>query len=192
MALTRTFLKDDFHPSDPGFGSIVMRSTGMTAANAMASGCRTAMASSVIAGALVFAGVMFGASGAAYADLRVCNKTTSRIGIAVGYKDQDAWTSEGWWNLPASSCETLLAGALVSQYYYLYAIDYDRGGEWSGRYYLCTQEKTFTIKGYEDCIKRGYERTGFFEINTGDQRNWTVQLTEPGRSTPAPQQQPQN
>ncbi|MFX9123665.1 DUF1036 domain-containing protein, partial [Acinetobacter baumannii] len=89
------------------------------------------MTSGVIAGALVFAGIMFGASGAAYADLRVCNKTTSRIGIAVGYKDQDAWTSEGWWNLPASSCETLLAGTLVSRYYYLYAIDYDRGGEWS-------------------------------------------------------------
>jgi uncharacterized membrane protein len=78
----------------------------------------------------------------------------------------------------------------VSRYYYLYAIDYDRGGEWSGPYYLCTQEKTFTIKGVEDCIKRGYERTGFFEINTGDQRNWTVQLTEPGRSTSQPQ--PQN
>jgi uncharacterized membrane protein len=118
----------------------------------------------------------------AHADLRICNKTTSRIGIAVGYKDSDAWTTEGWWNLPASSCETLLAGALVSRYYYLYAIDYDRGGEWSGRSFMCTQEKTFTIKGVEDCLKRGFERTGFFEIDTGDQRNWTVQLTEPGRA----------
>jgi uncharacterized membrane protein len=118
----------------------------------------------------------------ARADLRICNKTSSRIGIAVGYKDNDAWTSEGWWNLPASSCETLLAGSLVSRYYYLYAIDYDRGGEWSGRSFMCTQEKTFTIKGIEDCLKRGFERTGFFEIDTGDQRNWTVQLTEPGRA----------
>jgi uncharacterized membrane protein len=118
----------------------------------------------------------------AFADLRICNKTTSRIGIAVGYKDTDAWTTEGWWNLPASSCETLLAGTLVSRYYYLYAIDYDRGGEWSGRSFMCTQEKTFTIKGIEDCLKRGFERTGFFEIDTGDQRNWTVQLTEPGRA----------
>ena len=123
----------------------------------------------------------FGVTQAA-ADLRICNKTSSRIGIAVGYKDNEAWTTEGWWNLPASSCETLLAGTLVSRYYYLYAIDYDRGGEWSGRAFMCTQEKTFTIKGVEDCIKRGFERTGFFEIDTGDQRNWTVQLTEPGRA----------
>eukprot|EP01037_Dinobryon_pediforme_P019666 gene19666-20126_t len=118
----------------------------------------------------------------AAADLRICNKTTSRIGIAVGYKDNETWTTEGWWNLPASSCETLLAGTLVARYYYLYAIDYDRGGEWSGRSFMCTQEKTFTIKGIEDCLKRGFERTGFFEIDTGDQRNWTVQLTEPGRA----------
>ncbi|MEJ1161956.1 DUF1036 domain-containing protein [Prosthecomicrobium sp. N25] len=118
----------------------------------------------------------------AAADLRICNKTSSRIGIAVGYKDEAAWTTEGWWNLPASTCETLLSGPLVSRYYYIYAIDYDRGGEWSGRSFMCTQEKTFTIKGIEDCIKRGFERTGFFEIDTGEQRSWTVQLTEPGRA----------
>jgi uncharacterized membrane protein len=37
----------------------------------------------------------------------------------------------------------------------------------------------FTIRGIEDCIARGYERTGFFEVDTGEQRSWTVQLTEP-------------
>jgi uncharacterized membrane protein len=36
----------------------------------------------------------------------------------------------------------------------------------------------FTIQGIEDCVARGYERTGFFEIDTGEQKNWTVQLTE--------------
>lgn len=121
----------------------------------------------------------------AAADLRICNKTSSRVGIAVGYKDEDSWKTEGWWNLAANSCETLLAGPLVSRYYYLYAVDYDRGGEWSGRSYMCTQEKTFTIKGIEDCLKRGFERTGFFEIDTGEQRTWTVQLTEPGRASAA-------
>lgn len=127
-----------------------------------------------------FVGFALG-TGTAHADLRICNKTSSRIGIAVGYKEQQSWVTEGWWNLPPSSCETLLAGPLVSRYYYLYSIDYDRGGEWSGRSFMCTHEKTFTIKGIDDCLKRGFERTGFFEIDTGEQRSWTVQLTEPGR-----------
>ena len=130
-------------------------------------------------------GVLCGATLPALADLRICNKTSSRVGIAVGYKDEESWKTEGWWNIAANSCETLLAGPLVSRYYYLYAVDYDRGGEWSGRSFMCTQEKTFTIKGIEDCLKRGFERTGFFEIDTGEQRAWTVQLTEPGRASAA-------
>ncbi|MCE1237443.1 MAG: DUF1036 domain-containing protein [Hyphomicrobiales bacterium] len=131
--------------------------------------------------------VLLVVSGSAFADLRVCNKTGSRVGIAVGYKDEEAWKTEGWWNIAGNSCETLLAGPLVSRFYYLYAVDYDHGGEWSGRSFMCTQEKTFTVKGIDDCLKRGFERTGFFEIDTGEQRTWTVQLTEPGRAAPGSQ-----
>src|SRR5262249_16672771 len=65
----------------------------------------------------------------AAADFRLCNNTPSRVGIAVGYKDGDGWTTEGWWNLSSRSCETLLRGTLVARFYYIYAIDYDRGGE---------------------------------------------------------------
>lgn len=114
----------------------------------------------------------------ALADFRLCNNTGSRVGIALGYKDGDGWITEGWWNVGARSCETLLRGTLVARYYYIYAIDYDRGGEWSGKAFMCTRDKEFTIRGTEDCLARGYERTGFFEVDTSEQRSWTVQLTE--------------
>ena len=114
----------------------------------------------------------------AAADFRLCNNTASRIGVAVGYKDADGWTTEGWWNLPARTCETVLKGNLVARYYYVYAIDYDRGGEWMGQAYMCTRDKEFTIRGIGDCLARGYDRSGFFEVDTGEQRAWTVQLTE--------------
>lgn len=115
----------------------------------------------------------------AKADLRLCNKTDSQVGIAIGYKDKTDWVTEGWWNLTANSCETLVPGSLVSRYYYIYAVDYDQFGEWGGRAFMCTREKEFTIRGIEDCVARGFERTGFFEIDTGEQSSWTVQLTEP-------------
>jgi uncharacterized membrane protein len=124
----------------------------------------------------------------AAADFRVCNQTPSRVGIAVGYKDRDGWTTEGWWNLPTKACETLLRGALVARYYYVYGVDYDRGGQWAGQAYMCTRDKEFTVRGTEDCLARGYDRTGFFEVDTGQQQSWTVTLTETGetsRSTPA-------
>ncbi|MFZ5736933.1 MAG: DUF1036 domain-containing protein [Pseudomonadota bacterium] len=122
--------------------------------------------------------VLLCGSAPAAADFRLCNNTSSRVGIALGYKDVDGWTTEGWWNVSSRSCETLLRGALVARYYYIYALDYDRGGEWSGQAFMCSRDKEFTIKGTENCLARGFDRTGFFEVDTGDQRAWTVQLTE--------------
>ena len=121
----------------------------------------------------------------AAADFRLCNNTASRVGVAVGYKDAEGWTTEGWWNLPSRTCETVLKGNLVARFYYIYAIDYDHGGEWTGRAYMCTRDKEFTIRGIGDCLAHGYDRTGFFEIDTGEQRAWTVQLTEFRRAAAA-------
>jgi len=126
-----------------------------------------------------------GVSGALTVDasgggLRLCNKTGSRVGVSIGYKLSDVWTTEGWWNIASGTCDTLVGGALVSRFYYVYAVDYDQGGVWGGKATMCTRKKMFTIKGIEDCVARGFERTGFFEVDTGEQRSWTVQLTEPG------------
>ncbi len=118
----------------------------------------------------------------ASADLRLCNKTNNRVGVSIGYKDKKTWTTEGWWNIPVNSCETLVSGTLVSRFYYVYAVDYDHGGEWSGKYVMCTKDKMFTIDGTEDCVARGYNRSGFFEVDTGEQTNWTIQLNEPAQA----------
>jgi uncharacterized membrane protein len=121
----------------------------------------------------------------AAADFRLCNNTSSRVGIALGYKDAEGWTTEGWWNVSSRSCETLLRGTLVARFYYIYALDYDRGGEWSGQAFMCSRDKEFTIKGADNCLARGFDRTGYFEVDTGEQRAWTVQLTESNEQQPA-------
>ena len=43
---------------------------------------------------------------------------------------------------------------------------------------------TLTGGAIADCLARGFDRTGFFEVDTGEQRAWTVQLTE-SNETPA-------
>jgi uncharacterized membrane protein len=128
----------------------------------------------------------------AKADFVLCNNTGSRVGAAIGYKEADGWTTEGWWNLPARKCETVLKGNLVARYYYVYAIDYDHGGEWMGPAFMCTRDKEFTIRGISDCLARGYDRTGFFEVDTGEQHAWTVQLTETSEQAPAHPLRPGN
>lgn len=126
---------------------------------------------------LVLAGIGTGGA-AAHADLKLCNATGTRVGVAIGYRDPSGWATEGWWNLPSQSCEVLLRGALPSRFIYVHAVDYDRGGEWVGKSFMCTQDRSFVIRGVEECVKRGYKRTGFFEVDTGDSKEWTIRLTE--------------
>jgi uncharacterized membrane protein len=118
----------------------------------------------------------------ARADLRLCNQTGSKVGISLGYRDPQGWVTEGWWDLAPKTCETLLKGALAARFYYVFAVDYTRGGEWSGRSLMCTRDSEFTIRGNEDCLARGYDRNGFFEVDTGEQKSWTIQLTDPNRA----------
>jgi uncharacterized membrane protein len=117
----------------------------------------------------------------AQADLKLCNTTASRVGVAIGYRDTGgALTTEGWWTLPGQTCETLYKGPLPSRYWYVHAIDYDGGGEWAGQAYMCTIDKAFTIKTSGDCAKQGYNRTGFFEVDVQKATDWTIRLTDPG------------
>ena len=114
----------------------------------------------------------------ALADLKVCNDTKSLTGVAIGYRGDKDWVMEGWWRIPAGVCAPLIEGDLTSRYFYLYAEDADTGGQWRGPVFMCTSAKEFRIEGLKDCFARGYERTGFFEIDTESQKNWQVRLTE--------------
>ena len=117
-------------------------------------------------------------TGAAHADLRVCNDTDVLAGVAIGYRAEAGWITEGWWHVEAGSCKTLIEGPLQSRYYYLYGEDAQRGGRWTGPINMCIAEKEFKIVGYQDCFARGFQRAGFQEHDTGNQSNWMIQLTD--------------
>jgi len=128
------------------------------------------------------AGVMVtAASGAALADLKLCNMTKSRIGAVIGYRDTKGWVTEGWWNVNANDCATILKGKLNARYYYIHAEDYVRDGEWAGKAFMCVKNKAFTIRNAEkNCVERGYRKAGFFEVDTTNEDDWTIRLTDPG------------
>jgi uncharacterized membrane protein len=118
-------------------------------------------------------------SSPAMADLKICNASASRVGVSIGYQDAKGWATEGWWNVGPQACETLLKGAVPSRFIYVHAVDYDRGGEWAGTNFMCTHDKSFAIRDVKDCQRRGYRRTGFFEVDTGSAKEWTIRLTDP-------------
>ena len=133
----------------------------------------------VLAVAGLLAGLLMTSHTPAWADLKLCNSTSSRVGVAIGYRDESGWATEGWWNIASQTCETLLKGAVPSRFIYVHALDYDRGGEWAGKNFMCTEDKSFAIHGVLDCLKRGFKRTGFFEVDTGESQEWTIRLTDP-------------
>jgi uncharacterized membrane protein len=118
------------------------------------------------------------ATAPAKADLRVCNQTRNPINIALGYRAERGWQSEGWWVATPDDCVTVYQGDLNARFYYLFASDDIGGGAWTGQVFMCTRDESFTIFGVEDCLARGYERTGFLEVDTQSKSDWTLQLTE--------------
>ena len=122
----------------------------------------------------------------ARADLRVCNQSANPVSIALGYRADKGWQSEGWWVAPSTKCAVVYQGDLHSRYFYLYVADDIGGGAWDGSVFMCTRDESFTIFGVEDCLARGYERTGFFEVDTQNKPDWTLQLTDPANNDNAP------
>lgn len=150
-----------------------------TGSVAYVSGREGARRHRLAAGILFFLLSLAGVSAPAAADLKLCNASGSRVGVSLGYQDGKGWTTEGWWNIGPQSCETLLKGALPSRFIYVHAVDYDRGGEWAGTNFMCTHERSFAIRDVKDCQRRGFRRTGFFEVDTGEAKEWTIRLADP-------------
>lgn len=127
---------------------------------------------------LMFGGFTFAGTNAAHADFRVCNATQELVGVAIGYRAQTGWITEGWWHVESNKCKTLIEGPLASRYYYLYAEDALRGGRWDGAVNMCVAEREFKVTGVNDCFARGFQRSGFREYDTGNQQSWMVQLVD--------------
>ncbi len=138
-----------------------------------------------VTAAIVFCAAALTLPSLARAELKLCNSTASRIGVAIGYKDKDGWVSEGWWNVDSQSCALLIQDKLRARFYYVYAFDYDKGGEWGGSINMCTNDVEFTIKGIDTCEGRGFKKSGFFEVDTQEQTDWTVKLTDQTEPAPA-------
>jgi uncharacterized membrane protein len=113
----------------------------------------------------------------ALAGFNVCNKSNLPTRVAIGRFDGTRWTSEGWWTVQPRECAGLLTGPLQARYYYLYATD-GAAGTWEGKTYFCVApDARFKAEGRGNCARRGFDRRGFFQIDTAKLPNWTQNLS---------------
>ena len=95
--------------------------------------------------------------------------------------------TEGWWNIAPRGCETLLQGPRSRRASIMSMRSTTTAAASGPAAPSCAPASSeFTIRGVEDCLARGFDRTGFFEVDTGEQKSWTIQLTDPSRPGSAP------
>ena len=121
-------------------------------------------------------GALFGAA-PANAAFHICNKSDLAARVALGRFDGTNWTSEGWWTVQPKTCTGILTGPLQGRYYYLYATD-GAAGTWEGKTHFCVAPNArFRAVGRANCAGRGFDRRGFFEVDTGKKPDWTQSLS---------------
>ncbi len=121
----------------------------------------------------------------AHAGLEACNRMNVNVSVSIGYKDGDSWASEGWWTIAPGDCSTMLAGDLKNRYYYWRATTSD-GALPAENYFFCTSPREFTILGDTNCEARGYDRVAFTEADTGDSRNYVIEVSGNHNAPAAP------
>lgn len=113
----------------------------------------------------------------AEAAFNVCNKSGLAVRVAIGRFDGVNWVSQGWWTVRPGTCAGLLTGPLDARYYYLYASD-GGAGTWEGKTHFCVSPNAkFLARGRGSCDKRGLDRRGFFQVDTGKSPDWTQTLS---------------
>ena len=116
----------------------------------------------------------------AHADLKLCNGTSSRIGVAIGYQDKTGWATEGWWNLAGAELRDAAARARRRAATSTSTPSTTTAAANGPAPASCAPaDKSFSIRDTADCEKRGHRRTGFMEVDTGGNRDWTVQFNDP-------------
>jgi|RhiMethySRZTD1v2_1073278.scaffolds.fasta_scaffold28778_3 uncharacterized membrane protein len=115
----------------------------------------------------------------ASAQLRLCNKSSETVSMALAYHEDGNFVSRGWFVAQPGECATVVSGALHNRYYYVRA-EGSSGGRWNGDHTFCVADVRFTHNGDGNCTAAGMDARTFFEIDTGLSSSWTQGLTMGG------------
>jgi Protein of unknown function (DUF1036) len=148
-------------------------------------------------GAAVLAALLAGVT-PSFADLTFCNRSDAKMHLSLGVlKQDDGWISQGWWNLAAGECRTVMHG-LPARVYYAFAID-ENGRSWSaprdqqgGWFCIAPEKYLLRNRDYEDDGKKIHCENGtlkakqFLIVNTGNNTHYTHNFTVRGQPANQP------
>lgn len=142
-------------------------------------------------GAAVAATGLLLTSTASWVGSKVCNKSSEKVSVSIGYKSGDyGWTSEGWWSVEPGDCTRTVNGDLDQRYYYVCAAG-DNGGLWAahkgeqdgGVFCVAKQKFTFHNRDFSkgdtiDCEAGDQLSKQFSEVDTEAAADFTYDLKD--------------
>ena len=114
-----------------------------------------------------------------------CNETSATVMAALGFEDQSALVTRGWYRVEPGKC---LRPDLTEKprriYSFAEAVDAEgrairKGGKplvWGGDTLLCTRSAKFEIADQSDCAAKGLTVSGFAAIDLAEQGPTTVRF----------------
>jgi uncharacterized membrane protein len=114
-----------------------------------------------------------------------CNRTLTPIEAALGYREEENWVSEGWWQIEPGQCARVFGRPFTQRFYFYYGTALATTGKdkppfvWSGKYEFCTDTKAFRVEGDGNCEAQGYQTRGFQQIDLGSNtRDYTLDFKD--------------
>jgi uncharacterized membrane protein len=105
----------------------------------------------------------------ASADLRLCNRTSYVLDLALGLEDKGSAATRGWFRVEPGQCRIVLQGAIGAEHLYVHARALALYGSspppQASRGELCVADGNFVIAGARSCAARkGQRLVGFTAI----------------------------
>jgi len=108
----------------------------------------------------------------ACADLKLCNRMSYIVEIALGVEDKGAAATRGWFRIDPGQCRIVLQGAIETAHLYVHARALSVYGPsplpQSGHADLCIATANFIIAGAKTCARSGQRLARFTEIKPSE------------------------
>ena len=101
--------------------------------------------------------------------LGFCNRTKQgKVFVAIAFPVEDKqWKTQGWLSLEENECGTIIQGPLTNRFYY-YLAESDRGPSWKGTHKFCVSETSFVFtQADQECQGTSVRWAAFRELDTG-------------------------
>jgi uncharacterized membrane protein len=94
----------------------------------------------------------------AAAGIFMCNETSQKVFVAIGYMQGGHWVSRGWFSFQPTECDSLLLGQLENSNVYYFANSEGWESIWGGDKdgdagYFCTSDARFSTTATQTIVK---------------------------------------